>query len=199
MFWGTVYTTLAALPHLSERGHIVNVTSIGGKISVPHLLPYSCAKFAAVAFSEGLRAELSGTGKKVVTIAPGLMRTGSFVNALFKGAEPSDAAWFSAGSSLPGLSISAKRAARLIIDAMEQGRAERILSVPANLAARFHGLFPEVSVSILGLVNRLLPRGTHETNLGKDSEVLRRPWMQALTILGRRAAEEYHQPVTLSR
>lgn len=45
--------------------------------------------------------------------------------------------------------MSAKRAARQIIDAVEQGRSERMLSTPANLQARFHGLFPELSVPIL--------------------------------------------------
>src|SRR5205807_5814523 len=78
MFWGMVYTTLEALPHFqrNQHGRIVNITSIGGKISVPHLVPYSCAKFAAVAFSEGIRAELSEQRIQVTTIAPGLMRTG---------------------------------------------------------------------------------------------------------------------------
>ncbi len=196
MFWGLVYTTLAALPHFRERagGSIVNITSVGGKVSVPHLVPYSCAKFAAVAFSEGIRAELNGTGVKVVTIAPGLMRTGSFLNAFFKGAEQGEAAWFSAGASLPGISMSASRAARQIIEALEQGRSERILSTPANLMARFHGLFPELSVAILGLVNRVLPHGSRDVETGRESEILRRPWMRALTILGRRAANEYLQP-----
>ena len=63
----------------------MNITSIGGKVAVPHLLPYTCAKFAAVGFSEGLHAELRESGVKVVTIAPGLMRTGSYLNADFKG------------------------------------------------------------------------------------------------------------------
>jgi short-subunit dehydrogenase len=196
MFWGMVYATLAALPHFRRRGcgHIVNITSIGGKVSVPHLLPYSCAKFAAVAFSEGLCAELNGSGVRVVTIAPGLMRTGSHVNALFKGAEEGEAAWFSAGASLPGISMSAKRAARQIIQAMEQGRTERILSTPANLLARFHGLFPELSVAVLGFVNRLLPRGSQRVEVGSESLILQRPWMRAVTTLGRRAAREYLQP-----
>ena len=87
MFWGVIYTTMAILPHFRQRGsgRIVNITSIGGKVSVPHLLPYSCAKFAATAFSEGLSAELRGSGIRVLTIAPGLMRTGSFVERLFQG------------------------------------------------------------------------------------------------------------------
>jgi NAD(P)-dependent dehydrogenase (short-subunit alcohol dehydrogenase family) len=47
MFWGTLYPTLAVLPQMRarRRGHIVNITSIGGMVSVPHLLPYTCAKY----------------------------------------------------------------------------------------------------------------------------------------------------------
>jgi len=196
MFWGTVYATLAVLPHMRERGcgRIVNITSVGAKVSVPHLVPYSCAKFAAAAFSEGLRSELSGTGVKVVTIAPGLMRTGSYLNAVFKGAEEGEAVWFSASASIPGISMSAKRAARQIISATISGSPERILSTPANLIARFHGLFPGVTAEILGLVNRLLPSGSRDVETGADSPVLKTVWARALTTLGRRAAKYYLQP-----
>ncbi|MFN7994848.1 MAG: SDR family oxidoreductase [Bryobacteraceae bacterium] len=196
MFWGTVYSTLAVLPHMRSRGagRIVNITSVGAKVSVPHLVPYSCAKFAAAAFSEGMRSELSGTGVKVVTIAPGLMRTGSYLNAVFKGAEEGEAVWFSAGASIPGISISAKRAARQIIEATVSGSPERILSTPANLLARFHGLFPGVTVDLLGLVNRLLPSGSREVERGAESPALKTVWARALTTLGRRAAKQYLQP-----
>jgi NAD(P)-dependent dehydrogenase (short-subunit alcohol dehydrogenase family) len=202
MFWGTVYTSLGVLPHFRTqgRGCIVNITSVGGKVSVPHLVPYSCAKFAAVAFSEGLAAELSGTGIRVVTIAPGLMRTGSYVNALFKGNRRGEAAWFSASASLPGISMSAKRAAQQIVGAVRSGRNERILSLSANWLARFHGLFPEISLAMLSGANRLLPSGSesapHQVETGAESEILERPWMRAITALGRRAAEEYLQPAT---
>lgn len=57
---------LAPTPHR----RIVNIASIGGTVSVPHLLPYSSAKVAAVGFSEGLRAELAGTGISVTTVLP---------------------------------------------------------------------------------------------------------------------------------
>src|SRR3954464_5237892 len=109
-FWSQVYATLAALPEMRRRGEgrVVNITSIGGKVSVPHLLPYSCSKFAAVAFSEGLRAELSNTGVKTITIAPGLMRTGSFLNSQFKGDDDREATWFSLSASVPGVSMSAR-------------------------------------------------------------------------------------------
>ena len=73
MYWGVVYPTLAVLPRMlaRRRGRIVNITSIGGKVAVPHLLPYCTANFSAVGFSEGLRAELRGKGVTVTTIAPG--------------------------------------------------------------------------------------------------------------------------------
>src|SRR5207237_10885730 len=96
MFWGTVHPTLAVLPQMLTRGRgrIVNITSIGGKVSVPHLVPYGCAKFAAVGFSEGLHAEVKRFGVNVTTVVPGLMRTGSHLNASLKGKQEYEYGWF---------------------------------------------------------------------------------------------------------
>jgi NAD(P)-dependent dehydrogenase (short-subunit alcohol dehydrogenase family) len=82
-FWGPLYGTCAARPHLrrSDSARIVNISSIGGQVSVPHLLPYSASKFALVGLSEGLHAELAREGILVTTVSPGLMRTGSTYNA----------------------------------------------------------------------------------------------------------------------
>ena len=159
MFWGTVYPTLAVLPQMLERraGRIVNITSIGGKVSVPHLVPYACAKFAAVGFSQGLRAELAREGITVTTIVPGLMRTGSGFNAFFKGQQEREFTLFALVDTLPFVSLDAERAARQIVTATKRGQAERILTIPANLAARFNGLFPGLTADLLGLANRLLP------------------------------------------
>ncbi|HWD00024.1 MAG TPA: SDR family oxidoreductase [Candidatus Sulfopaludibacter sp.] len=197
MFWGMVYTTMAALPHMRGRGdtRIVNITSVGAKVSVPHLVPYSCAKFAAAAFSEGMRAELLGSGVKVVTIAPGLLRTGSHLNALFKGKAEAESAWFSVSASMPGISMGAERAADQIISATRDGRAERILSPPANLLSAFHGLFPGTTSNVLGLVNKLLPGEGSEVRSGAQSRILKQPWMQPLLLLGTRAAIRLLQPV----
>lgn len=194
IFWGTVHTTLAALPHLRRRikARVVNITSVGAKASIPHLVPYSCAKFAAAAFSEGMRAELQGTGIKVVTIAPGLMRTGSHVNAVFKGNQEAEAAWFSISASLPGLSMAAERAAEQIVNATRTGCSERVLGLPANVLARMHGLFPGTTADILGLAGRLLPENRPQA--GNMSQVLEKPWIYALTTLGRSAAKRFLQP-----
>ena len=194
-FWSQVYATLAVLPEMRRKGEarVVNITSIGGKVSVPHLLPYSCSKFAAVAFSEGLRAELAKTGVKVVTVAPGLMRTGSHINAEFKGKHSQEFTWFSLSGTNPMTSISVSRAARQIVNATVSGRAELIITWQAELLARFHGLAPGLTTEILGIVNRTLPAAgeSDEKRKGKDSQnvVTKSP----LTALGQMAAKRYNQ------
>jgi NAD(P)-dependent dehydrogenase (short-subunit alcohol dehydrogenase family) len=159
-FWGAVHATLAALPLMRRRGRgrIVNITSIGGKLSVPHLLPYSAAKFAFVGFSEGLRAELQREGIFVSTVCPGLMRTGGPRHAEFKGRHSAEYAWFSISDSLPGLSMDAGQAARQIVAACRAGDAEVTLSLPAKMAAKAHGLAPASTTGLLAVANALLPK-----------------------------------------
>ena len=137
-------------------GRIVNISSLGGKISMPHLLPYGASKFALTGLSEGLRAELVKDGIYVTTVIPGLMRTGSPVNAFFKG-QSRGSAWFAISDSIPLLSMSAEWAARQILTACRYGDAELILSLPAHVAVRLHGLFPGLITELLGLADRLLP------------------------------------------
>lgn len=196
MYWGVVYPTLAVLPHMKERqgGRIANITSFGGKISVPHLVPYGSAKFAAVGFSEGMRAELWKDGIKVTTVCPGLMRTGSHLNAYFKGQHRKEFTLFSFGAATPVVSIHARRAARKIIDSIQCGRAELIITPQAKIAAIFHGIFPGLTSDILGIVNRVLPAAAGERDsryLGSDSQtaLTRSPLQKA----GQKAAIEFHQ------
>ena len=125
MLWGPINTALAVVPRMRERGrgHIGVITSLGGLISAPHLLPYSTAKFGAVGFTRGLRSELSGTGVSVTTVAPGLMRTGSHLRAKFVGNQGREYAWFGTAASLPLLSMDAERAAARIVRGILRGRA----------------------------------------------------------------------------
>ncbi|HZU75288.1 MAG TPA: SDR family oxidoreductase [Dehalococcoidia bacterium] len=200
MFWGVVYPTLAVLPQMRARrsGRILTITSIGGKVSVPHLLPYGAAKFAAVGFSEGLRAELAREGITVTTIAPGLMRTGSHLNAGYKGKLNREFTWMSLGASLPVISMDAERAARQIVRALKRGEAERVLTVPARLLALFHGVAPGTTANILALVDRWVlpaPGGTEDHTV-RGVEIEERypsPLRDRLTGLGRTAAERFHE------
>lgn len=195
-FWGMLYPTLALLPGMRARksGRIVNITSIGGKLGIPHLLPYSASKFAAVGFSQGLRAEVASDGIKVVTVCPGLMRTGSPRNAIFRGRHRSEYAWFSISDALPGLSISAERAARRIVAACRRGDAEVLFPLPARLAAVVNAVAPGLTAGLLATVGRLLPGADHGRPVrrkGSDSQSWLSPsW---LSHLGDRAAREYNQ------
>ncbi|MBO0933246.1 SDR family NAD(P)-dependent oxidoreductase [Fibrella aquatilis] len=176
-FWAAYHATNAVLPDMQARrfGRIVNVASFGGKVSVPHLLPYSTSKFALVGYSEGLRAEVARDGVFVTTICPGLIRTGSPRQALVRGQHEKEYAWFKIGDSLPGLSANAEYVAGQIIEAARYGESERIISLPAKFAGAIHGLFPGLMTDVLSLVNTLLPNpdpSGHDSPLkkGKDLE-----------------------------
>jgi NAD(P)-dependent dehydrogenase (short-subunit alcohol dehydrogenase family) len=200
-FWGPLYTTLEALPQMRRRreGRIVNISSIGGKVSVPHLLPYSASKFALAGLSEGLRAELRKDNVAVTTVCPGLMRTGSPRNASFKGQHRAEYAWFAISDALPVTSIQAERAARQIVAACKRGQAELIISTQAVIAVKFRALFPEATADILALANRLLPGpgGIGRKRVkGKDSESAVAP--SILTTLSDWAAQRNNEYSTES-
>src|SRR4029434_5355216 len=115
------------------HGRIVNIASIGAKIAFPHLLPYTASKFALAGLSEGLRTELAQDGIYVTTVSPGLMRTGSHVNALFKGQQRKEFALFSAANAW--ISTSSTRAARQIVEACRYGSSEFGNHSPGEVAA----------------------------------------------------------------
>lgn len=190
-FWGPLQTILAVLPGMRQRGEgrIVNISSIGGKIAVPHLVPYSASKFALVGLSEGLRSELRKDGILVTTVCPGLMRTGSPRNAEFKGRHREEYAWFSISDALPLTSISAERAARQIVSACRHGDAELVISLPAKLAVLFHGIFPGLTSDLLGVVNELLPKPGGIGVLKARGKESMSSWSPSwLTLLNERAA-----------
>jgi NAD(P)-dependent dehydrogenase (short-subunit alcohol dehydrogenase family) len=204
IFWGVVYPVLAVLPSMRARGQgrIAAVTSIGGKIAVPHMLSYSAAKFAAVGFTEGLSAELASEGIHVTTLAPGLMRTGSHLHARFKGndaQQEGDYAWFSAGASMP-LAARADRAARIMVRAVKRGETERIQTLPFSLAGRFHGVAPALTVRLMRVANALLPSHDaqpEDITTGPGEVVEKRldsALQRAATVLGKEAAETFRQP-----
>jgi short-subunit dehydrogenase len=158
-FYAPLFCTMAVLPNMRARqfGRIVNISSIGGLVPVPHLSAYVASKFALTGLSQSLRTELLKDNIFVTTVNPGLMRTGSARNALFKGRHVEEYEWFKMLDSLPVTSISANRAAAQIIDAFRHGQANLTISLQAKLAAKVHGLFPSLTGEIGALLNYLLP------------------------------------------
>lgn len=198
MFWGPVNLTLAVLPHMRSvgGGHVINITSVGGRVAIPHLLPYSCAKFAFVGFSTGLSSELDPNEVHVMTVVPGLMRTGSYLNVPFKGQSAKEFAWFALLGNLPGFSVSAEFAARSIRQALQQRQATCTISLPAKILIHSEALLPDATRTVMQLMNQyLLPAGTAgagETG-GKQINSRFGAWFQALTSLGKMAARELNQ------
>jgi short-subunit dehydrogenase len=175
-FWAPLYMVRAARPVMRRQGggRIVNVSSIGGRVAVPHLLPYSASKFALAGLSQGLRIELAPEQITVTAVYPGLMRTGSPVNAHFKGDRAAEYAWFAAADSLPLATVSAERAARQILAACQRGEAELVITVPAKLAVLAQALAPELFSDAMALANRLLPSpiGTRGSDSRSGREVM---------------------------
>ncbi len=101
-FWGVVHGTKAFLPHLKAagEGHIVNLSSVFGLISVPSQSAYNAAKFGVRGFTDALRMELEIAGSRVscTTVHPGGIKTNIARNArmdasvaALAGADPSGA------------------------------------------------------------------------------------------------------------
>lgn len=204
MLWGPVHLCLAVLPVMRRQGHgrIAVVSSVGGLVAVPRLLPYSVAKFGAVGLAEGLAAELSGTGVTVSSVTPWLMRTGGHAHARFTGAEREDHAWFSLAASLPVLTVPVDRAARRIVDGVLAGKVVVGASPLVTLARTVHGVAPALTVRSLGLAARLLPgaaprrdwrRPDAPSTRGVELEPGAPRPVRGLSVLGRRAAREQNQ------
>lgn len=163
----------AAYPHLKAAGgRVLLVTSIGGKIAVPHLGPYSMSKFAAVGLGAALRAELSLDGISVTTVCPGLMQTGSPKHALVKGQHEKEYAWFATIDNLPLVSMPAPAAAQGMVSALVRGDAEAMIGLPATVARYAQALAPQLVADAMALTNRLLPgpTGNPAVRRGADAE-----------------------------
>jgi NAD(P)-dependent dehydrogenase (short-subunit alcohol dehydrogenase family) len=191
-FWGPLHLMLETVPSMRRRGfgRIVNISSIGGRVAVPHLAPYSASKFALVGLSDAMRAELAPHGIQVTTVSPGLMRTGSPRNAQIKGQHWKEYAWFAVADSIPGLSTSAENAARQIIDACRYGDPELTITLPAKAAVIANAVAPAAVARLMSLGTRLLPgpagREGNVARPGRASESRVAP--SAATTLTERAA-----------
>lgn len=141
-FWGVVNTTTTALPLLLARPEacVVNVSSMGAFVAVPGQTVYGASKAAVRQFTEGLRAELRGTGVHVTVVMPGGVGTDI---AAHSGADTKvmDAA------DAPMQLTTPADAARQIVEAVEKGPYRVLVGKDAKA---------------LDLLTRLLPRRANE-------------------------------------
>jgi NAD(P)-dependent dehydrogenase (short-subunit alcohol dehydrogenase family) len=194
--WGPLHAMTAVIPEMRQRraGRIVNIASIGGKVALPHLVPYTASKFALVGLSAGMRTELAKDGVYVTTACPGLMRTGSPRNAGFRGNHRAEYAWFDIVDNLPLISMSAERAACQILDACELGEPEVVPSLAARLAVFASAIAPGLVQELAGVVGGMLPAarpGGRQRRTGAESESMLAP--SILTTLGDAAARRNNE------
>jgi len=192
-FRGPLYLIHACLPHMRRGSRIVNISSIGGRIAVPHLLPYSVGKFALAALSDGLHAELAKDGITVTTVAPWLMRTGSHRNVLVRGRHVPEARWFALGTALAA--EKAERFARQVIEACRRGRARVTPGWPGRTAVVMNALFPEITAEMMARVAHwVLPSANapDADGRGRYSRDLDLGWMSKM--FPTRAARRLNQP-----
>jgi len=175
-------------------GRIVNISSIGGKVAVPHMASYSASKFALTGFSDAIRAELARDNIHVTTVAPGLMRTGSHVKAKFKGRHDDEFAWFAASAGAPLISMNADRAARKILAACRRGQPSLTLTFTARTTILGNALFPNLTGYTMKFVNWLLPgTGDAQGNKSRAGSDLRRRTPEWLTRLADRATQKNNE------
>ncbi|MHB8464057.1 MAG: SDR family NAD(P)-dependent oxidoreductase [Acidimicrobiales bacterium] len=138
-FWGVVHGTKAFLPHLKAagEGHIVNVSSVFGLISVPSQSAYNAAKFGVRGFTDALRMELDAAdcGVSCTTIHPGGIKTNIARNARWDdsvssfGGTPEQARSAFDRAAL----TSPKKAARQILAAVEKDRRRALIGPDAKV------------------------------------------------------------------
>ncbi|MBV9673681.1 MAG: SDR family oxidoreductase [Verrucomicrobia bacterium] len=197
-FWAPYYTISAATPYLRQQSEsrIVNIASVGGAVAVPHLAPYCASKFALVGLSDALRAELDKEGTRVTTVIPGLMRTGSHVNAQFKGSNKKEFTWFTLGMANPFLSVDPAHAARQIVEAARRGQSVLTITGLTKLAIISQALMPNFTATILKFINRFLPsqpsNGGTQIRSGWESRVK----LGILTRLADKAIGFYNENIS---
>ncbi len=141
-FWGVVYGTQAFLPLLrrSSQGHLVNISSVFGLISVPTQSAYNAAKFAVRGYTEALRQEMHGTNVHVCCVHPGGIKTN-----IARAARGGDSAMSAAqrGSEFEKLARTTPEvAAQKIIAAMEKRKKRLLIGLDAAIISLVCRLFP---------------------------------------------------------
>jgi short-subunit dehydrogenase len=157
-FWGVVHGTQAFLPHLkvAGAGHIVNISSVFGLISVPTQSAYNAAKFGVRGFTDALRMELEmdGAGVSCTTVHPGGIKTNIARNArMDPSVAPVAGELEQVGADFDKVAMtSPEKAARQILAAVEANKRRALIGPDA----KFIDLISRLPA---GLYQRVMVRG----------------------------------------
>jgi short-subunit dehydrogenase len=137
-FWGTVYTTKAALPAiLKQKGVIVGVSSIAGYRGLPGRSGYSASKYALNGWLESIKTELLHTGTHVMWVCPGFTSSNIRNAALNKDAKSQGESPMDEGEMM-----SSEECAGHIIHAIEKRKRTLVLTFTGKRAVFMNKFFP---------------------------------------------------------
>jgi short-subunit dehydrogenase len=196
--YAVVHATQLVLPHFERKGsgQILNICSMGGKVAVPHMLAYDASKFALAGFSQGVSAELAPYNIRVTTAFPLPMRTGSPIQAVFKGDHEKEFKWFETIDNLPLLSIGADEAAKKILDGLSDGKTEVLLAPVAKVRNIFAAIFPETFNRFMAFVAGRLPKGdskVHKTGYESSREFKKSILLKPIQAKAEKAEDMFNQ------
>lgn len=140
-FFGPLHATLEVLPLMRRQGGglIVNIASVAAMHGVPYLAAYSASKAALAALGESLRAELYGSGVRVLTVYPGYTRTPLFDREKQLGGARRPATGYASPQDV----------ARAIARAMERDREQLVLSSSGRALSLLRGVVPRVVEQVM--------------------------------------------------
>ena len=140
-FWGTVYCSKRALPHiLATKGTIVGISSVAGFRGLPGRTGYSASKAAVNSFLEVLRTELLETGTNVMWVCPGFTTSNIRNVALNKDAKPQGETPMDEGSMM-----SAEECSQHILNAIEKRKRTLVLTFTGKRAIFMNRFFPSLA------------------------------------------------------
>lgn len=147
--WGPIHTISAFLPGMIARGcgHIVNVASLGGLVTMPTLAGYSTTKFGVVGLTETMQHELKPLGISITLVCPGNVRTPIIDHIVVRGYDRKKLTKMSYGV-MPRMR--ADKAAAVILDGVKRGRAMVVLTPTAHLMWYVKRLSPALYRAALG-------------------------------------------------
>ncbi|KPQ33701.1 MAG: Short-chain dehydrogenase [Phormidesmis priestleyi Ana] len=154
--WGYIHTIQAALPHFiaQQKGAIVNLCSIAGKLPMPYLAPYTTSKFAISGLSQALSAELSPKGIQVCAVYPNIIKTAFPEKAVLQGKNPEDKKaryqQLKQTVSMPFIE-KPEDVANGVWQALQNNESEPILG-SAKLMGGLHALLPRLTQRMLRMV-----------------------------------------------
>lgn len=155
-FWGSVWCTHAALPHLkASRGSIVAVSSLAGLVGVPGRTAYSATKFAMSGFFESLRIELKPAGVSVTTAYPGVVATEIRYRGYNARGEPAGRSGLKEDKAM-----SVQECARLIIDGMNRREREVVMTARGKMGRLLRLIAPGLveNMALSALKDEVKPR-----------------------------------------